>query len=69
MEKKYEVIVNHVWCKSCGICVGFCPAKILSISTSGKHEVDLEGTCIGCKMCELRCPDFAIRIEEVTKND
>ncbi|MFR1131368.1 MAG: 4Fe-4S binding protein [Enterocloster bolteae] len=20
--------------------------------------------CIGCRLCELRCPDFAVKVEE-----
>ncbi len=27
------------------------------------------GKCIACHMCELRCPDFAINVEEVKTAD
>nr|WP_329737719.1 4Fe-4S binding protein [Clostridium phoceensis] len=23
--------------------------------------------CIGCRLCEMRCPDFAIEVEEAGK--
>ena len=53
-------------CKGCNICVAFCPKKILALDTLGKIYVIDETQCIQCGQCELRCPDFAIR---VTKED
>jgi 2-oxoglutarate ferredoxin oxidoreductase subunit delta len=55
-------IINQ-WCKGCGICVEFCPKKILALE---KETVTIQNPedCIFCGQCELRCPDYAIFIEE-----
>ena len=47
-------------CKGCGICVEFCPKKVLIINEIEKVQIDKPEECIYCKQCELRCPDFAI---------
>jgi len=54
---------NQAWCKGCGICVAFCPVKILELKKDKIHITDKE-KCIKCGLCELRCPDFAIYLEE-----
>lgn len=49
------------WCKACGLCVAFCPAKVLEIDTvQGCAKAVREEECINCGFCELHCPDFAI---------
>ena len=61
-----ELIINVDWCKGCGICVEFCPRKVLEI----KHDKVVAanpGQCIKCALCELRCPDYAIYVKEVGK--
>ena len=61
-----ELVVNVDWCKGCGICVAFCPRKVLEV----KHEkvvVSNPEACIKCALCELRCPDYAIFVREVEK--
>ena len=60
MSKK--LIINRDWCKGCGICVAFCPKKVLSLKRE-KVDIAPEG-CILCGQCELRCPDYAIYLEE-----
>ncbi|MDR3592661.1 MAG: 4Fe-4S binding protein [Negativicutes bacterium] len=57
-----QITLNKRNCKGCNICVTFCPEKILSLDGLGKIQVMDEGACIGCGQCELRCPDFAIRV-------
>ncbi len=51
-------------CKGCGICVEFCPKKVLSLSEVGKVVIDDETLCIKCKQCEQRCPDYAIFVQK-----
>ncbi|BCS86882.1 4Fe-4S dicluster domain-containing protein [Pseudodesulfovibrio sediminis] len=59
-----KVTVYPDWCKGCGICVEFCPGKVLSLSMQGKAEVEHEENCIRCGFCELHCPDFAIVVTD-----
>ena len=55
--------VNLKWCKGCGICAAFCPKKVLSIKDE-KVFIEREDDCIKCRLCEYRCPDMAINVEE-----
>lgn len=50
-------------CKGCGICVAFCPKKVLELNEIEKVQAVREKDCIKCKQCEMRCPDFAIFVE------
>ncbi|MCR4430590.1 MAG: 4Fe-4S binding protein [Tepidanaerobacteraceae bacterium] len=58
-EKTFSIHVNDRACKRCGICIAFCPKKVFS-SENGKPVVTNLEACIKCKLCELRCPDYAI---------
>jgi len=57
-------------CKACDLCVSKCPAGVLAMvaapsSTLGSTiEVVNPEACIGCKDCELHCPDFAIYVAD-----
>jgi len=65
---KWSVIIRPEFCKACGYCIAFCPRKILvpskNYNKKGHHypEVVDESKCIGCRLCEYMCPDFAIYI-------
>ncbi|HWR08579.1 4Fe-4S binding protein [Sporomusa sp.] len=48
------------FCKGCGICVEFCPKKVLKLDDLAKIEVAQAEDCVACGQCELRCPDYAI---------
>eukprot|EP01029_Cantina_marsupialis_P018095 TRINITY_DN412450_c0_g1_i1.p1 TRINITY_DN412450_c0_g1~~TRINITY_DN412450_c0_g1_i1.p1 ORF type:complete len:127 (-),score=8.96 TRINITY_DN412450_c0_g1_i1:77-457(-) len=63
------VCVYPDWCKGCGLCVAFCPGKVLELNALGKADVVRPEECINCGFCELHCPDFAIAVRpKVTKN-
>jgi 2-oxoglutarate ferredoxin oxidoreductase subunit delta len=61
------VVVNKEWCKGCGICVAFCPKKVLDL-VDDVVDIARPEDCIKCGQCELRCPDFAIYLKEVPEN-
>ncbi len=59
--KAKEIRIDTVRCKGCGICVEFCPGKVLSLQDGVSTVVALE-RCTACNLCDLRCPDFAITV-------
>lgn len=56
--------IYEPWCKGCGICVEFCPKDVLILGEDGKVMARDVHSCTECGLCEIRCPDFAIVIEE-----
>lgn len=58
-----KISVRREWCKSCGICIEFCPKGVLVPDDQEKPIPENIDACIKCKLCELRCPDFAITVE------
>jgi len=60
----HKVNIYKGWCKKCGICVAFCPRHVLATGQDGYPAVSNPDACTGCHWCELRCPDFAIVVEE-----
>ncbi len=63
-SKRFEHIFFRDWCKGCGICVEFCPKRVLKMDGRGKPVSQFPERCTGCRLCELRCPDFAIAVVE-----
>lgn len=61
-------------CKGCGICIEVCPKKCIKWSKEvGYYKtpaVDCEiEKCIACRICEIRCPDAAIKIEKFSSEE
>jgi 2-oxoglutarate ferredoxin oxidoreductase subunit delta len=60
--------IDEELCKGCGICTDFCPMKVLEtsdhINKKGYYppKATKEDECLGCRLCELLCPEFAIFI-------
>ncbi len=65
---KFRVVVIKERCKECGICINVCPKDVLArssdINSKGYHYTIPERieACIGCRLCEINCPDFAIYV-------
>lgn len=61
-----EIKIADRLCKKCGICIALCPKSVFGTAADGTPQVVDASSCIGCKLCQLRCPDFAIRVEDET---
>lgn len=64
-----KVTIDSNRCKSCGLCVSFCPKTILGLSktqtnSAGYHPAEVldPDACIGCASCATVCPDMCIEI-------
>jgi 2-oxoglutarate ferredoxin oxidoreductase subunit delta len=63
-KNHFDVTFYRDWCKACGLCMAFCPKKIILADKNGKPVVNEPDQCIGCRFCEMHCPDFAITVSE-----
>ncbi|MFW6149522.1 MAG: 4Fe-4S dicluster domain-containing protein [Atribacterota bacterium] len=66
-NEETKITVNQDWCKACGICIHYCPKTVLSANEKGFPVAERIDDCIKCMLCELRCPDFAITVENKEK--
>lgn len=60
----YNQIIFRDWCKACGICIAFCPKNVIGRDSNGTPVIERPDDCIGCRFCEIHCPDFAITIQK-----
>lgn len=69
---KKEPVVLGQWyeaCKGCGICVEVCPKNVWELVPAKDKwngetvEVTDPNKCIKCMLCEIHCPDFALKIK------
>lgn len=65
MKKSYSINIIEKNCKQCGICSSLCPKQVLEQTLGNPPAVTNPSACIGCMMCQMRCPDFAIEVEVV----
>jgi 2-oxoglutarate ferredoxin oxidoreductase subunit delta len=68
-KRKYTVLLNDTWCKNCGICSAFCPTGTLEDAGHGEPRITDMDLCNGCQLCVVRCPDFAVAVEERSSDD
>ncbi|THB78420.1 MAG: 4Fe-4S dicluster domain-containing protein [Desulfobulbaceae bacterium] len=60
----YRVKFFYEWCKSCGICSALCPKEVILLDDQGNPFIEVQDDCIGCRNCEIHCPDFAITVSK-----
>jgi 2-oxoglutarate ferredoxin oxidoreductase subunit delta len=65
--KLKELSINRQWCKGCGICVAFCPTRVLEMDAGDKVVAVRIEDCTACGRCALRCPDLAITVTREEK--
>jgi 2-oxoglutarate ferredoxin oxidoreductase subunit delta len=62
-------------CKGCELCVPFCPRNLLYMSdelnTKGYRVVAItsQEECTSCMSCALMCPDVALRVWRVRREE
>lgn len=70
MKAKGVVTFSSERCKACGLCVAFCPNKVIALDEKNMNSQGYSPAyaanpdeCIGCGICALMCPDVAIKVE------
>lgn len=58
-----QININQERCKSCGLCIAFCPKQVFIANNQGGPVVDKVEQCSKCNLCVMRCPDFALELE------
>ncbi|HDM67066.1 MAG TPA: 4Fe-4S dicluster domain-containing protein [Thermoplasmatales archaeon] len=64
------ILVDENLCKGCNICIYICPTRVLESSNKLNKMGYIppfparEDKCVRCRLCELICPDLAIRLVE-----
>lgn len=59
-----RILIEAAWCKGadCSLCVRECPERCLGFDGSTAVIATRPEACTGCRLCEIFCPDFAIKI-------
>jgi 2-oxoglutarate ferredoxin oxidoreductase subunit delta len=56
-------VIDKDLCKNSGACLDACPVDVFA-KEGDKIVVANPDNCIGCKSCEIQCPEKAIKIVE-----
>jgi Pyruvate/2-oxoacid:ferredoxin oxidoreductase delta subunit len=69
-ESKYRAVTIPARCKACGTCIKYCPLN-LRIFDSEKKAVTISSnlSCEGCSVCYHRCPNRAIELIVINKQN
>jgi 2-oxoglutarate ferredoxin oxidoreductase subunit delta len=50
-------------CQHCGVCVDVCPLQCFE-KKKDKVEITKPNECIGCRSCEVQCPQAALTVKD-----
>jgi len=56
-------VINYKKCKTCQTCIDVCPMEVFA-KEGDKVIVKKPKECIGCKACEVQCPEKAIEVKD-----
>ncbi len=56
-------VIDYKKCTTCKTCIDVCPMDVFA-EENGKVVVKKPKDCIGCKACEVQCPEKAIEVKE-----
>ena len=58
-----SVEIDFEKCKHCGMCVDMCPVQVYE-KQGEKVTIAKPKECIGCRACEVQCPEGAIKVKD-----
>jgi 2-oxoglutarate ferredoxin oxidoreductase subunit delta len=64
-KRTIDISIQRKWCKNCSICIEFCPQKVYTPGPLDEPIISAPELCNCCRLCELRCPEFAITVTEM----
>ena len=70
-DGKTRIEIDKALCKGCQICAEVCPRDVLVMADAPDKwegtlaEIKNIDTCTACMLCEIECPDYAIRVFSV----
>ncbi len=64
-KRAIGISIERKWCKNCGICTEFCPKNVFTAGLLDEPVISTPELCTACRLCELRCPEFAITVTEM----
>ncbi len=56
-------VIDQKKCTKCKTCIETCPVNVFDES-DGKIIVKNPDQCIGCRACEVQCPEDAIKVKD-----
>jgi len=65
---KGSINISLELCKGCGLCIYFCPKKVIvqsvRLNAAGYQPAAFKdnGDCTGCAICAVVCPEVAIEV-------
>ncbi|MCX8188643.1 MAG: glutamate synthase-related protein [Nitrososphaeria archaeon] len=66
---RYQVVLDHNICKSCGTCIKVCPQEVFKKVREDYVSPLNDQDCLGCETCIEFCPVKAIKIYPIADDD